>query len=500
MISFNIWYNDYKMRINYKFPYYTIIGLRKCIFAFFLISFIISLSETCFAKVLLEVEYPVIPGSSPITSTTPLTEYVQYLFNFGMLIGILTAFASLIFGGFIYITSAVAPEKKKDAKNRIFSSILGMVFLLLAYLILVTINPELSIFKTQDLKTVPGVYLKGAQDRVELIWCHSKNLGNFSQIEYVCDPGSLPTILVSFYSESGCGKLNSTIEMDCGQTVSIPSPTPKSISWVKRTAGVYLYEKSNCPLSEYLSGLPVSPFTSSVSDFGGLKNQIRSVKIINDQSLYLWYIAVLYDLPNYEGKCYYVNPNASCDNLNRPPTEPFSALASSASIYRFSDTPEGNGVTFYRKPSVNMTDFNETGGKLTITNAEIKNYMTANNTAAYVGDLNELKFNNVPKEEQDCTKWDLINGLPENNYCTEWKPPSLSGENLSSIKIDGNYFVMLVHYDPAHDAPSGKWSYCQGFPVNDDINKEGPRQIRWKYIRRSEKYPNYVLIFPVKGK
>ncbi|PJE69483.1 MAG: hypothetical protein COU98_01715, partial [Candidatus Staskawiczbacteria bacterium CG10_big_fil_rev_8_21_14_0_10_38_10] len=215
-----------------------------------------------------------------------------------------------------------------------------------------------------------------------------------------------------------------------------------------------------------------------------LNDKINSVKIIHNWPKNIAYIAILYDLVNYEGKCYYINPNKPCDDLGSPPAPSFDATASSVSIYRYDFEPEANpenkGVIFYRK-----SNFNEEGGWKKIDNSQIK--------GIYVGSLKNLKFGNVPKEEQNCIKWDFANGRPENNYCTKWEPPNLVGENLSSIKIDGNYFVILIYYDSSTD----EWSSCQAFSTVDDINKKGPRQIKWEYINRMGKYPNYVLIFPV---
>jgi len=112
----------------------------------------------------------------------------------------------------------------------------------------------------------------------------------------------------------------------------------------------------------------------------------------------------------------------------------------------------------------------------------------------YIGSLKDLEFEDVPEEEQDCIEWDL------DGVCITKKPPTLEGENISSIKIDGNYFVMLLYFDPVNDSPAGPWTFCQAFPTEDDMNKQGPRQIKWEYIRRQGKTPNYVLIFPVKEK
>jgi hypothetical protein len=94
----------------------------------------------------------------------------------------------------------------------------------------------------------------------------------------------------------------------------------------------------------------------------------------------------------------------------------------------------------------------------------------------------------VPQEEQNCTKYD------KNGICTNRNPQSLSGENISSVIIDGNYLALFVYV-----APDGKWTSCQEFPTSDDINKTGPQQIKWQPIRNNEGViPNYIAIIPIK--
>jgi len=371
---------------------------NKYFLIFFLIIFLFLLSGFCFART-LEVDYPALPTGETITPTTLLPGYIKYMFVFGMGIGFLAAFVSLIIGGFLYIISVASPGAKKEAKSRIFSAISGVVLLAIIYLIMVTINPQLSILYITGLKKIPE-----------------------------------------------------------------PPPPPPP-------AGVYFYKNEGCasPSDEVLFGF------SNIPDLGGLKNNIRSVKIVHNNPKELYYITVLYDVWYYRGKCKYIDPNTECINVNR--------FASSSSIYEYDYSPKGDGVTFYRK-----SFHSNKGGWYKVENSEIGEI--------YMGKLNDLEFKDVPKEEQDCAEWDL------KGKCTKKNPPTLAGENITSIKIDGNYFVMLIYLDPENPSPEGSYSYsfCQAFPTEDDVNKEGPKQIKWEYVRNQGEYPNYMLIFPVKEK
>jgi len=255
-----------------------------------------------------------------------------------------------------------------------------------------------------------------------------------------------------------------------GEIKKLPSqpPIPPPV-----IAGVFFYEQSGCP-SDSDKPFPIAPFTSSIPDFGPLKNKINSVKIVRDGENA--YVSVLYDEINFWGKCEYIDPNTGCT-----PVKPFAASAS-VYRYRFDSEPKGK-VIFYRK-----SFHDESGGSKVIKESDIGRI--------YVKNLNDLRFEDVPKEEQDCIEWDL------EGKCTKKEPQTtLAGENITSIKIDGNYIVMLVYFKFGTDTET-KWSFCQAFPASDDKNKEGPKQIKWEHIRllNGGMLPNYVIIIPVKEK
>lgn len=94
----------------------------------------------------LELNWPTSPGLPGITldNNSDLTALVQYLYQWGIALGGLAAFVSLVIAGFGYLTSTGDPSKMQDAKDRATSAFLGLVLLLGSWLILNTINPELT--------------------------------------------------------------------------------------------------------------------------------------------------------------------------------------------------------------------------------------------------------------------------------------------------------------------------------------------------------------------
>jgi len=87
-----------------------------------------------------------IDGSKTGTKST-LVIFVKYLYEWGIALGGLAAFIALIISGFLYLTSTGDPAKMNEAKNRATWAIGGLVLLLSSWLILYTINPELTILR-----------------------------------------------------------------------------------------------------------------------------------------------------------------------------------------------------------------------------------------------------------------------------------------------------------------------------------------------------------------
>ena len=92
----------------------------------------------------LELNYPEI-GGLKIELGMNINQLVAWIYYFIISIGGIAAFLMLVWGGVQYLTSAGNPAQIRDAKDRIFSAILGLVIIFSSYLILKVINPELLI-------------------------------------------------------------------------------------------------------------------------------------------------------------------------------------------------------------------------------------------------------------------------------------------------------------------------------------------------------------------
>jgi len=85
---------------------------------------------------------PIIGTSLDQDSTLPTL--IKYFYEWGISLGGLAAFISLIIAGIQYLTSMGDPTKMKESFDRISSAFFGIILLLSSLLILNTINPDLT--------------------------------------------------------------------------------------------------------------------------------------------------------------------------------------------------------------------------------------------------------------------------------------------------------------------------------------------------------------------
>jgi len=388
----------------------------------------------------LEVQYPTVSGQD-IGASSSLPDYVKYLFNAGMSVGIAAVFISLAIAGAMYAMSPAKPDLLSAAKDRIGGAISGLLILMLTYLIITTINPQLNAFKLN----------------------------------------SLPA-------------------------------TSSQTTATKKAPGVYFYNQDGC------SDVTVQPNTSSISDLGPLKNRVNSVNVVQDPDSQNSYISILYKNTNFWGKCQLLD-SSGCQTVT-----PF---ASSASIHENSGNSDGDGVYFYREPCFNRVS-NQQGDINTLIsycNTNTNGYYKAQNSEINgidIEKLDNLSFTGsgggdcgVPQKEQTCMKFDKDGNCTDINNkdkCGDKNPckdnnkganncrccPTLGGENISSIIINGNYLVLFVYVGPKDDPKKGPWTSCQEFPTSNDVNNIGPQQVKWENIRNNGGViPNYVAIIPI---
>src|SRR3989344_1225327 len=139
------------------------------IILFFVSCFMFHVSSTV-AQVKLETG---LPGHSTVPTETALPSYINYLFVFGLGLITILALTWMIIGGITYILAAGNAAKVEDAKDMIFQALLGVGLLLVSYLLLRTINPDLVNLRNPNLTPTQ---FRGGPNQQQLV-------GNEQEIE-----------------------------------------------------------------------------------------------------------------------------------------------------------------------------------------------------------------------------------------------------------------------------------------------------------------------------
>ena len=95
-----------------------------------------------------------LPGGTK-ENYSSLPAYLNLLFNILLSIGAMIAVVTLVLGGITYMVSEVV-DKKSEAKKRMQAAIIGLLILLGCWLILYTINPNLTRLSVPGLENAPG--------------------------------------------------------------------------------------------------------------------------------------------------------------------------------------------------------------------------------------------------------------------------------------------------------------------------------------------------------
>jgi len=86
-----------------------------------------------------------------------LADYIGMLYKYSLSIVTLLAVFMIMVAGVIWLTAGGSPDKVKNAKDMIASSLIGLLLMLFSYLILNTINPALIKLEVSKIQTIAGV-------------------------------------------------------------------------------------------------------------------------------------------------------------------------------------------------------------------------------------------------------------------------------------------------------------------------------------------------------
>jgi len=136
-------------------------------------------------------------------SLKPLGEYIIAIFNYGLaIVGILAAII-LMAGGLIWLTSGGSSSKVGQAKELMLGSIVGLLILVVSWVILNTINPELVNFRTTAIPSVEKVVYGCCQSSEEVAMVANRDCAMPAQFY----EDSLPDYATNTCQPLGCCEL-----------------------------------------------------------------------------------------------------------------------------------------------------------------------------------------------------------------------------------------------------------------------------------------------------
>jgi hypothetical protein len=269
----------------------------------------------CLTSPVYAAEYPTIAGIT-ISKDTTASEYVVYFFNLLVAIGAFIAVIMVISGGIDWVMSNGDPGKVSSGKKKIINTLFGVGVLLGCYLILNTINPQLTTVNIDNLYCEHGVVVKAK----------SASNGNIKQ---QCIDSSqtdikdtiLSTVkwtfpdkyLLKVYTYSAANYSGNITEFDCSSgTCSGEIAGAKSIYFLLNKPGAYLYDgNSYAPTNPAVKGYPLFTDASipDLSKTNSFDNFIKSIQIVNPEQTEdqrISYYAVVFRDQNYMGRCAFV--------------------------------------------------------------------------------------------------------------------------------------------------------------------------------------------------
>jgi len=291
--------------------------------------------STCSA---LEVDYPAFGSFAAPTTTTTLLPYVSYVFGFAIFIAGLIVFGAMIYGGMKYLTSAGNVGASSDAKDRIFSAIIGLAILLLSFLGLSLINVSITKIELAPIQK-EGVIITFADGSSKVYPSFANSFpGEVKKIEF-----DEKKYKVYFYFQEGMvGQRNTASN-------GVVNDNPKSMKIVYTEDGVQLCYPATLPGGGIDEVCQVT--SQSSPGFGELDDKFDQL-IITDKKdstgkVILKYWAVVFDKQSYGFGEIRTYTGEGIKNLNLnldSPNENVSPWASSIKIFSYNPENKDSGL------------------------------------------------------------------------------------------------------------------------------------------------------------
>jgi len=246
----------------------------------------------------------VIPGA------TNFQDLITYAYNYSLIIVGIAVFIMIMWGGFLWMTSAANPGNIATAKGYMKNAIIGAVLLLSSYVILNTINPEL----VGGGFNLPGISNPPPPPII------NPPPGGGGSASQASAQTLLSTIgLASFLTNATCSGYHAQLniqEVAGGNLPSVCSPTCSCLPG-GTTGSVNIDPIILDGLTDlWTSGsrFTVSSLTTGIHSAGSRHYQGRAVDIVvNSSSPATWLAALNYIASNYSGQIYCETASGASD-------------------------------------------------------------------------------------------------------------------------------------------------------------------------------------------
>jgi len=323
------------------------------------------------------IDYPMIAGIA-ITESTSAADFIIYLFNLGIAVGAFIAVIMVIMAGIEWLTSSGNPGKVESAKGKIVNTLLGVAVLFGCYLILNTINSQLTSIKIDNLNCEHGVVVmvKESETKVKQK-CIDSNQSEIKDVIISTKSWNFPDkYLLKAYTYSEPNFKGTITEFDCGETsCSGEIAGAKSIYFLKKEPGIYLYDGENLePTNPAVKGYPLFASSSipDLSKTNSFDNFTKSIDIVNPPSSdnrLITYVAIVFKDQSYQGRCAFVGQDIL--NLSNTAVSPYytdkvgnnsiSSIIVAKSVLDPTTVAQERGeVIFYNKANCGKTSTGET--------------------------------------------------------------------------------------------------------------------------------------------
>ena len=97
-----------------------------------------------------------LPGNLQNNTSSAPGAYIKNFYQLALMLAGLLAFGAIVFGGIKYAVARGNPSGESEAKQWIWSALLGLILLASAYIILSTINPSLVNLTLPEVPNAPN--------------------------------------------------------------------------------------------------------------------------------------------------------------------------------------------------------------------------------------------------------------------------------------------------------------------------------------------------------